>query len=576
MDKLKEVLKYKFWILLGVALVLPLVGWGVARSGLIAETASRRDALEKLQGRLKVTPEDPNAAWEARVKDINTKQQAEKMQAWKTLYDAQKKLMTWPEGVNPDELALKGETSLAARLNYANKYAEEWEAVYQIVKPVNEYGEGKVRFDRVAMPSSNTWGEYAPTTDVAQGAQEDLWLLRAILEAVASVNENATSQVDAPIRVVYQVYLRGGSAGGEAPAGGMDAMGMDMMEMGMGMEGGMDMGMSMAGMAMGGAAGVTAGQFGGGFNDQVTFNPTDEFGREVPAPPAEGADPAAAPAMDPSMMDMGLGGDMGAMAAMGPVKMDRYIEKTKPEWKTRGFYLEVVMDHRRVPDLLVALTNSGANGSWPIRITRVHQADFKDEDLFVEGASTTGPGAGAAGLRGGFDPDMGLMGGMPGMGGNRGFQKFSATGGGAGSGFAGPSMGMGFGAMGGAALGRTAVSAGGAGAGMMQPDGMMSPQGGQALDDPMLANVAIDGWLVIMKPPVDPAAADQGAISPDQMPEQSPGAGQQAGDAQQAVGEAAPAVEAAPAAEATETPLPTDEAPAAERDAIDKTEKDNE
>jgi hypothetical protein len=72
----------------------------------------------------------------------------------------------------------------------------------------------------------------------------------------------------------------------------------------------------------------------------------------------------------------GGGGGSSSSSRWSPSNMGRYRDD-KPEFKTRGFYLEVIMDHRRVPELLVAL----ANADWPINVLYVQEADFKDEDL---------------------------------------------------------------------------------------------------------------------------------------------------------------------------------------------------
>src|SRR5437588_210452 len=72
----------------------------------------------------------------------------------------------------------------------------------------------------------------------------------------------------------------------------------------------------------------------------------------------------------------------------GGWNMERY-RNDEPEWKTRGFPLQVVMDHRRSPDLLVALSNC----EWPINVLGVHEADYKDEDL-VRVAGGSGGGGG--------------------------------------------------------------------------------------------------------------------------------------------------------------------------------------
>ena len=63
----------------------------------------------------------------------------------------------------------------------------------------------------------------------------------------------------------------------------------------------------------------------------------------------------------------GPGPSRGATAsgAAAATKKRRYLDIEK-EFKTRGFYMEVEMDHRKLPEFLVMLSNS----PWPLCITR--------------------------------------------------------------------------------------------------------------------------------------------------------------------------------------------------------------
>src|SRR5262249_6040732 len=96
-----------------------------------------------------------------------------------------------------------------------------------------------------------------------------------------------------------------------------------------------------------------------------------------------GATPATAMQMafkDRDMMTSGASRGGGAGT-------NRYCDEKK-EWRTRGFSLELIMDHRRVPDLLVAPSKMEG---WPVNILRVHVADSSDGDL-VGTETGTGPG----------------------------------------------------------------------------------------------------------------------------------------------------------------------------------------
>ncbi|MGQ0637583.1 MAG: hypothetical protein ACT4QC_23490 [Planctomycetaceae bacterium] len=597
MDKLKRIQKYQFWILLGVALVLPLAGWSVARSALMRETDVRRKALEDLWGKVDTKPDSPNADWEQKVRKFNTEQEAQLRLAWEALYERQKQFMTWPAGFNPDNLNVPGDTEMESRELYGNRfYDREWRKVYQIPRPIDpNTGEGKVAFDEGTLPRMDDWGNQPPTPAHIRDCQEDLWLYRSLLESIAFVNADANSQVDAPIRVISELYLRGGSrgeggdtggggeslftAGGDGVMPGMGGM-MDLLNMG-----------NLSGLARnfgGGAGGATTE---GAFTDSVAINPDDELGAEQALPEEGGGEEAES--ADPSGVGMLAGLGMTSVAALGGQKMDRYVEK-KPEWKSRGFYLEVIMDHRKVPNLLVALTNAGDRSGFAIRISRVHQADFRDEDMI----SASSPGGSMAGMPGGLrgapgalgrvDPSVlenlpggfgSMLGSMMGEG-RRGKAAAPAAAGNA------ADLGMLSSLAGSFGLGDALkkVGAGGVGGGAssrgsrtninrgpnleMGPDGV-SP-GARAVDplsDPMLANVAIDGWLVILNPP----AAQAPVASPDQSI-QEPLADQPSAEqeAEAAPGEMA---DGAPVAE-EEVPLPAeDESSTIEQDADNRKEE---
>jgi len=153
--------------------------------------------------------------------------------------------------------------------------------------------------------------------------------------------------------------------------------------------------------------------------------------------------------------------------------MQRYVAE-REEWKTRGFYLEVTMDHRKVPDLLVALANAG----WPVRVMRVHQADSKPEDL-VPFNELTPLASGSRG--GGNSAYVAAM--------NAQMARMGRSG----------DMGMGRGPM----MGRS-------GRGPIT----VNPLSEQALNDHMLASVALDGVITVFKkPPEEPAPPETTAPS---------------------------------------------------------------
>lgn len=510
MDQLKKVLKYQFWILLGVAIILPLVGWVMARSGLVAEAASRQDKLKGLMGQLTAGPEDPNGDWEKGLGAINSVQVTEVRAAWETMYDRQKPLMTWPK--NFTSAADPSKATLTDQEVFRTTYSRELTEVWKVVRPIElDPMTGVTSFPdpQAGLPNSaSDWETQPPTPAQIIAAQEDLWLLKALLTAIDEVNKDATSQIDAPVKLLQICELKGGSTGGAArPAasssGAMSSAGMTGMSAQF-MDG-------MSGARNRGAAGE------GGKSASATFSPADEFGPEVDAPGAGGAK-SNSPMSSSSMSSSGSSAAMMVGSAApkggtdgtrrGGATKGRYIEDKK-EWRTRGFYLELVMDHRRVPELLVTLSNS----PWPIRITRVQQVDYADEDLV--------DAPGSSGLAGGTEM-------RPGISGPPGISSMMPRPGSSTASSLGPSRPL-----------------------LSRPPGAISTEGESAdgrglsaFDDPMLANVAVSGVFTIFKKPDEPpqqATPQSGPGTPTATP---PAAGAQtAGTASPAATEGADAAE---------------------------------
>lgn len=502
MDKVKQILKHQFWILLVIALILPLVGWSLATSGLVSEAAARTEALKKLNDSLKVGPDDPNNTWEQALQVINQEQGKQAQIAQEVLYKHQSEFMVWPDRMPSDPALINSNHQEFARTSY-----RDWvEQVRQVVKPYDENSEsGLVEYseDLLPRPDLEEWVSQAPTVKQIQAAQEDLWLLTSMLKAIASVNNEATTRFDAPIRRIEELYLRGGSKAGAAkPAASMAPTMSGPMSGPGGHAGGG--GISPAAMMAAGyrGAGTAGSRDSGGATAiaPVKFSPDEDLGPESAAAPAaaaggegRGGSPAGQRGSMPgaSAMAMTMGGTTGGTGGRwGGSTVGRYREE-KPEWKTRGFYLEVVMDHRRVPDLLVAL----ANADWPVNVLRVQMSDYQDEDLADADGGSGMPGS--AGMMAGF------RGGSGGGHGAAPSRPIAPTRSGVPTGPAGHSGGT---------VGRPTMPMPRGGRPTEDGEAASPNSNRSALDDPNLANVAIVGTIYIFNKPKPAAAAPGGAL----------------------------------------------------------------
>lgn len=537
MDKLKQVLLYKFWILLGLAIILPFVGWIMIRSDLIKDAEARTTELTNLYGNLKIVPEDANNDWAREATKLNQAQQLEVRAAWEHLYERQLPLMKWPPNIVGD--ADKMEPKHLER--YRVDYPKELEKVRQIARPVDVGENGVIEFSDAVLTNYHReleWQTKPPSVKQVIDSQEDLWLLTSLLNSINAVNKNATSQFDAPIREIVTLTLRGGGPkgpGGAKPAaaasgGGGSANAMAGMMSSMAKMADMAKASGvMGGGAMGMGMGSNGGGAAGGLDSSVPVNADEEFGAERPAAAEKGATAAAKPAATGAASGaaamanmMGAMGAMGAMGSTGAAPsmsaMERYID-TKDQWKTRGFQLELVMDHRRVPELLVELSN----GAWPVKIVRVQQADYRDEELAPaesQGGMPLAAGSGGAGassmaammaMAGRGGAAGGMMPGSRGMSGRSGAPMTS-----------GPMMAGAGGRRGGAPArassgdddegeaGRVGAVGLGAGSSAMSGYGGAGGTGNEPTpyDDLNLANVSILGVITIFnKPKEEPAAA---------------------------------------------------------------------
>ncbi len=143
-------------------------------------------------------------------KDVNT--------AWKTLYDRQAPLLTWPETVRErfrkwgrkwPEKEDPGRVNLAI-VDYIEAYKPYVAMVYKTFKPFDyETGTGIVAAppqDALLRPSVFQV-EHLPSLGKIWSAQERLWMQRTVLEVVAEVNKNAKSWDDAIVKQIERLEV---------------------------------------------------------------------------------------------------------------------------------------------------------------------------------------------------------------------------------------------------------------------------------------------------------------------------------------------------------------------------------
>lgn len=104
MDQLKPIFaglkKYYFWVCAGIILLVALGGWYMAVSGIDKQTEAKEQEIKSslsTASTIASTQNHPNAAYETGMGKWLTKYREDIEQAWKEKWNAQRKLLKWPE-----------------------------------------------------------------------------------------------------------------------------------------------------------------------------------------------------------------------------------------------------------------------------------------------------------------------------------------------------------------------------------------------------------------------------------------------------------------------------------------------
>lgn len=540
MDKLKPILEQKFWILSGLALIMPFVGWLIVTKTYATGVEERETAINSAFQSVQLSGDLPNGVWVENAEVIVNAEQKRLDQAQRSLWNSQKENMIWPSGVQElmEGVPYEGAISSVARERYRLGYYRQLTKMEQSLRRIDMLtgtGEGVVLLDRQSYTHipDGTWASQPPISTEMWNAQIDYWLVKAVLDSIESMNRGADKITESSVRQVLELSLRGGTRDySSGSAGGADA--------------GMDMGMSGEGYGYDGGSGLGGGGGGTKINAVAKFDLSEELG------PSSGAGgPGAGGEGYGSMPTGGYGtGDGAAEAPAGP---DRYVDDDEGyPFRTRAFVLGVLMKHDDLPKFLSELSGS----DWPIQVIRVQMAAV-NPDVLAD-----------AGRMGGRTPGMRTGGST--FGGSNSF-------GSGGEGY-GLETGGAFGSGGGGITsGRPGVPrmnvAGMANAGLIQ----------QAMADPELAEVWIGGLVTLFRPIEEPPAEEategygtqpetavEAADVPEEPLENTTGEENTTEDgATEAAGEN---TEAAPAPEASES----EETPPAPTDATENPEKSTE
>ncbi|GAC1466882.1 MAG: hypothetical protein NVSMB9_07890 [Isosphaeraceae bacterium] len=391
MDQLKEILKqaikYRFWIAVGVAALLPMIAFFIGASPVRAKAAAASTAIVSAEKSAKQFASGvlPNAQYKGLVGEKTEVLTKDVEETWKTLYKLQAPLLTWPKRVHQrftswgrqwpekvDDSAVQ-----IAIIDYVNAYATTVSEVYKVFKPFDpETGKGIVSAppEEVLLRPAQFTVETPPDLGKVWSAQERLWIQRTLLEVVAEVNKNAKNWDSAPLKQINALEVGNSQA-----------------------------------------------------QDQRSIARGDTL-EEAPAivdpsKPAEAVEESSSSSPMAEMMGK-MGGAMmgGRGGAAANTESVLYIKNESTQFKVLPVLMSVLIEQDHVQDFLVALANSPMS---------VQVMDF---EMARPSARVTKPVKGASmdfggyGGMGGMQTMMGMMGGGK-MGGMTGYGGLMSQGG---------------------------------------------------------------------------------------------------------------------------------------------------
>lgn len=527
MEKLQPLITHRFWVLFGLAILVPFIAWFMYNGAIQETIAGRKSAIKSDLDKAKVGGKTPNKEAAAAAAEFNKHHEGEYSKAASQLWLAQQNetAMFWPrrmEGfINPPggtplkfgEAPLDTNKSLQGKTIYQADYDEQFQqkVMSQIRKYPDEGGLCEVNEAMIHRVPSQTMKSALPDWETIWHAQEDVWLVAQLLKSIDNVNTSAGARsiTESPVRQIHELTLYGGNL--DNPKKGSkkgSAGGYASQSRGISLPGGGGAGMAGVGGGGGSLGGNTA-KTAGLSSPDIDFDVEEEFGSAVDTSKKKKKK------SNRGMSNYAQQSQQGPFAAAGDLR--RYVhDKEGGKFKTRGFKTRLTIQQDKLPALLAELTNS----RWPVEIVRVHW------EAANEGGRQASPVSGLGGLGGGTSS----LGGNPYGSGN------SPYGGGNGRSLSGPGGGAGFGGLGGGGLGSEGMASGssagglgGSATGLTAPKDKKDPLSA-ALEDPDLATVVIAGLITIFQVSEEEAAKIQETLKQETAADIAPAAAPADGD----------------------------------------------
>jgi hypothetical protein len=206
-DLLKQCVKYRFWIAFGISLLLPMIGYFVGVGGIVQAKTNAEQAINSAKTEVgKYTAGGiVNGQYQPEAAKKNSLLTKDVDESWRKLRTLQEPLLRWPEEVEarflhwgrkfPSDVD-RGEVTRTL-VDYTFSYPNFVSKIYKIFKPFNyEDGTGivvapdeKTLLKPVAFSS-----DYPPELSKVWAEQERIWVVTALLDAVAKINETVNAK----------------------------------------------------------------------------------------------------------------------------------------------------------------------------------------------------------------------------------------------------------------------------------------------------------------------------------------------------------------------------------------------
>lgn len=427
---LKQLVKYHFWILSVLVLIIATVCWTMASSSLDAKFSQRKSTIDgafSSMTSLKQQATCPNPE----VNKVNQEKVDEQtkivMDVWKDLYQRQRdEVLKWPKELGDqfiqdiEKLKFLAPINNAMRSNYRNYIEKRFDGLVDIVKAQKMdaaagggypggfgeggrggYGRGFEGGPPMAQPPGlGVPGEdmnylvqwldqnnlrakldftaALPTANQVWVTQEDLWVYETLLNVIAKTNKarNATRPDNTAVRAILTLEV-----GRASSSSTMGSSGQVLMPQG---TGGSGMG---RGGEFGGEMGGELGMTDRGGEMAMMERGGEGFGMEGTDMMGMGTDGATA---DAAVLAYRYLDDTGQPLADGSGSLGA-------EYRQLPIYMSLMMDQRWIPHLLIEC----ANAALPIEVKQVRVNPGMGSQGFEQGSAY---GGGAAAVQN-MEPD---------------------------------------------------------------------------------------------------------------------------------------------------------------------------